>query len=420
MHVLMVSDVYFPRINGVSTSIATFRESLALQDIRCTLVVPEYGGAGTGTVPATSTVDIVRVPAWTVPLDPEDRLMQSSALARALGGIDPQSVDLLHIQTPFRAHHAGVRFARRHGLCVIETYHTHFEEYFHHYLPWLPRSLLRGAARVISRRQCNAVDAVISPSPGMRDVLLGYGVERPIEVLPTGLDLSLFAAGDGQRFRRERNIAADRPVLVVVSRVAHEKNIDQLIDVVERVRRDVPDVLLVIAGEGPAQAHLQQLVARRDLGGHVMFVGYLERRGPLQDCYRAGDLFVFASRSETQGLVLLEALALGVPVVALAELGTREIVLPERGAVAASGDTEEFAAVVTRLLRDRAQRERMAREGQAFAREWATDAIAPRLREIYEAALARASGRATGTRAATTTPITARSAHGTSPGEHRT
>jgi len=97
---------------------------------------------------------------------------------------------------------------------------------------------------------------------------------------------------------------------------------------------------------------------------------------------------VFASRSETQGLVLLEALALGVPVVALAELGTREIVLPERGAVAASGDPQEFAAVVTRLLRDRAQRERMAADGQAFAREWATDAIAPRLREIYETALA--------------------------------
>src|SRR5678815_3272609 len=106
MHVLMLSDVYFPRINGVSTSIATFRESLALQDIRCTLVVPEYGGAGTGSVPATSTVDIVRVPAWTVPLDPEDRLMRSSALARALGGIDPQGVDLvlslIHISEPTR------------------------------------------------------------------------------------------------------------------------------------------------------------------------------------------------------------------------------------------------------------------------------------------------------------------------------
>jgi glycosyltransferase involved in cell wall biosynthesis len=222
-------------------------------------------------------------------------------------------------------------------------------------------------------------------------VLKRYGVELPVVVLPTGLDLPLFAAGDGRRFRRERGIAEHRPVLVVVSRVAHEKNIDFLVDVVDRVRRDLPEVLLLVAGEGPAEAHLRGLVARRGLAAHVMFVGYLDRQGPLQDCYRAGDLFVFASRSETQGLVLLEALALGVPVVALAELGTREIILPQRGAVAAPDDVAGFAAVTADLLRDRLRRERMAGEGREFAQGWAADACARRLREIYATARGGAS-----------------------------
>jgi glycosyltransferase involved in cell wall biosynthesis len=396
MRVLMISDVFFPRVNGVSTSIATFRESLAAHDVHCTLIAPDYGIAPDESVCAdalpTTADALVRVSSWTVPLDPEDRLMRGAALERALRRIDPGSIDLVHVQTPFRAHYAGVRFARRHGLPVIETYHTHFEEYFHHYLPWLPRAWLRGTARALSRRQCNAVDVVIAPSPAMRDVLRAYGVERPVTVLPTGLDLPLFARGDGQRFRRERGIAEDRPVLVVVSRVAHEKNIDFLIEVVDRVRRDFPGVLLVIAGEGPAQTHLQQLVARHALTAHVMFVGYLDRRGPLQDCYRAGDLFLFASRSETQGLVLLEALALGVPVVALAELGTREIVLPQRGAVAAPDDIEGFASITSDLLRDRARRERMASDARAFAQTWATDSIARRLREIYVAATGGTTG----------------------------
>jgi glycosyltransferase involved in cell wall biosynthesis len=391
MHVLMISDVYFPRVNGVSTSIATFRQSLTACDVHCSLIAPEYGNAHDRALrarvqPAARVDEIVRVPSWTVPLDPEDRLMRAAPLARALRRIDPRSVDLVHVQTPFRAHYAGVEFARRHGLPVIETYHTHFEEYFHHYLSWLPAAWLRGAARTLSRRQCNAVDVVIAPSPAMHEVLRRYGVERPIAVLPTGLDLPLFAAGDGLRFRRERGIAEHRPVLVVVSRVAHEKNIDFLVDVVDLVRRDLPDVLLMVAGEGPAETHLRELVARRGLVTNVMFVGYLDRQGPLQDCYRAGDLFVFASRSETQGLVLLEALALGVPVVALAELGTREIVLPQRGAVAAPADVGGFAAVTTDLLRDRLRRERMAGEGRAFAQGWATDAIARRLREIYATA----------------------------------
>jgi len=117
----------------------------------------------------------------------------------------------------------------------------------------------------------------------------------------------------------------------------------------------------------------------------VQFVGYLRRDGELQDCYAAGDLFVFASRTETQGLVLLEALALGVPVVALAVLGTREIVLPGRGACVAPDDPAGFAAVVSSLMHDPDARARMARAGPAFAAEWDTDVTARGLIAVYEA-----------------------------------
>ena len=384
MHVLMISDVYFPRINGVSTSIATFRQSPATLGVRTTLVAPEYNGlADTGADSTADAAHTIRVPAWEVPLDREDRIMRPGALAGVMQGLDADAIDLVHVQTPFLAHRAGVRYARRNGLPVLETYHTHFEEYFQHYLPWLPRCALKWAARGISRRQCNSVDAVIAPSPAMREMLGDYGVESPIEILPTGLDVSLFARGDGERFRRKHGIATGRPVMLIVSRVAHEKNIEFLIDVVDLVRRELPDVLLVIAGEGPADAHLRSSVHERRLAGNVLFVGYLDRHGALQDCYRASDLFVFASRSETQGLVLLEALALGVPVLALAVLGTREIVLPQRGAVAAPDDVSRFATHAVALLRDRPRRERLSVEARAFAREWETSGVAQRLREIY-------------------------------------
>jgi len=392
MHVLMLSDVYFPRINGVSTSIATFRRSLAALGTRCTLVAPDYvegdPGRGTGT-----DSDIHRVPSRRVPFDPEDRLMRVGALARALERIDPREVDLVHVQTPFLAHRAGVRYARRHGLPVVETYHTHFEEYFHHYLPWLPRRALRAATRAFSRRQCNSLDAVVVPSPAMREVLLDYGIERPIEILPTGLDFAQFSDGDGTRFRSSHGIAEYRPVLVVVSRVAHEKNLDFLVHVVEQVRIEIPDILLVIAGEGPARSHLQSLVTDRGLTHNVLFIGYLERGAALNDCYRAGDVFVFASRSETQGLVLLEAMALGVPVVALAELGTREIVSPGRGAVAAPDDVEGFAGEVTALLRDGSRRATLSAQATAFAGEWGSSAVAARLNALYAAVEAAPAAR---------------------------
>jgi glycosyltransferase involved in cell wall biosynthesis len=386
VHILMISDVFFPRVNGVSTSIATFRASIEAEGShRCTLVVPRYG-ADDPTDPA-----VHRVSARRVPMDPEDRLMRSRVLRRALDGIDAAGVDVVHVQTPFIAHSSGVRWARSHGLPVVETWHTHFEEYFHHYAPFLPRRLLRAAARSISRRQCNALDHLIVPSPAMLEVLRAHGVERPITVLPTGIEPDAFAYGDGAAFRRRHGVAADRPVLVYVGRIAHEKNLDFLLDVLVELRPRLPGLLMMLAGEGPAVPHLRSRARELGVAEAVLFVGYLRRDGELQGCYAAGDLFVFASRTETQGLVLLESLALGVPVVALAELGTREIVLPGRGARAAPDDVAGFAALVEELLRDPSRRGRMAEDGRAFAAEWDTQALARRLLGLYESLPRRAA-----------------------------
>jgi glycosyltransferase involved in cell wall biosynthesis len=307
----MLSDVYFPRVNGVSTSIQTFRRDLEAQGCNSVLVAPQY--------PQTRDDEpgILRVRSRYLPFDPEDRAVVASELKRVVRARGA-GFDLVHVHTPFLAHAVGVRLARRLGLPVVETYHTFFEEYFHHYLPFVPRAALRALARAVSRRQCNAVDAVIAPSPQMADVLREYGVRTEIRVIPTGLDLGRLAGGDGERFRARHGIAPGRPVALTVGRVAFEKNIRFLIAMLERVRHAIPDVLLVIAGEGPALPALKREVGERGLAGHVCFVGYLDRGGPLLDCYRSADVFVFASRTETQGLVLLEAMALGLPVVSTA------------------------------------------------------------------------------------------------------
>ena len=158
----------------------------------------------------------------------------------------------MHIHTPFIAHYAGVRFAREHGLPVVATYHTFFEDYLHHYVPILPRGIGRWIARRFTLSQCDDVAALISPSAPMRDALLAYGVTTPIEVLPTGLPAESFAPGDGARFRKQFELPADRPLLLYVGRVAFEKNIDFLLRMFVRVRARRPDALFVIAGEGPA------------------------------------------------------------------------------------------------------------------------------------------------------------------------
>lgn len=378
LRVLMLSDVYFPRVNGVSTSIQTFRADLGALGCRSALVAPAYDA------PWPDDPDTRRVAARRVPFDPEDRLMPRRALARAcreLGG----RFDLVHIQTPFVAHSVGVRLARELGVKVIETYHTYFEEYFHHYVPIVPRSALRVIARAVSRAQCNAVDAIVAPSRPMAEVLRDYGTHTRIEVIATGLDMATFERGCGERFRTAYGIEPGRPVVLHVGRVAFEKNIRFIVDAFADVVARMPDALLVIAGEGPALGALRRHVDDRGLTRCVRFVGYLDRGSKLLDCYRSADVFTFASSTETQGLVLLEAMAVGTPVVSTAVLGTKEILADGcPGAIVVPEDRREFARAIVEVLTDRSLRDRLSAGGTRFVREeWSSRQMAGRLFALY-------------------------------------
>lgn len=376
MHVLKLSDVYFPRINGVSTSIGTFRDALGAHDIRVTIVAPDYGGG-------EEHAALIRLPARQVPLDPEDRLMRRGALRTLPDRLGGLGLDLIHVQTPFAAHYSGLRLARRLGLPCVATYHTHFEEYLFHYVPLLPRAALRALARRIARSQCNALDAVVVPSQPMADTLRDYGVTAPLHVIPTGLPESQFQRGDGAAFRQAHGIGPERKIALFVGRAAFEKNIGFLLEVAAHARRQRPDLLLVIAGEGPALPSLRRQATRLGLDQHVRFVGYLPRETGLRDCYAAADVFSFASLTETQGLVLLEALAVGLPVLAIPALGAAEIVAPQRGAVPGLTSPAAFAQQLVSLLDAPTQLAELGRAGIAFAREWDAHAQAGKLAALY-------------------------------------
>ena len=379
----MLSDVFFPRVNGVSTSIQTFRSDLQALGHKVTLVAPEYHPAA-GSPAGEDPLDTVRSPSRGVPRDPEDRLLKWGPLMRWADSLRPDDVDVIHLQTPFVAHYAGVKLARRLGCPVVETYHTYCEHNLHHYVPGIPAPLTRALARRMTVSQCHAVQAVVSPSRQMAEALREYGVRTPIEVLPTGLPTTAFGAGNGAAFRAQFGIPAQRPVATFVGRVAHEKNIDFLLQMLVELRRLVPDVLLVIAGEGPAEAHLRALTANLGLGSSVLFIGYLERTRALLDCYRAADAFVFASRTETQGLVLIEAMAQGTPVVSTAVMGTVDVLSGAGGAVVVPEETTAFAAAVAGVLRDPQRREELSHRAREDAVRWSSRLMAERLARLYE------------------------------------
>jgi 1,2-diacylglycerol 3-alpha-glucosyltransferase len=375
MRILMVSDVYFPRVNGVSTSIETFRKTLAGQGVEVRLVVPRYGDE-------PDEPGIVRVAGRPVPGDPEDRLVGWRAMHRTVLEA-AQDCDLIHIQTPV---HRPVRRpeSRPHARPAGGRHLSHAVRGIPAALRAFPAlGLAQGPGARPVAPQCNALDAVIVPSTAMQQRLNSYGVTVPLHVLPTGIPLAQFAGGNGQAFRYQHGILSTRPLALFVGRVAHEKNIGFLLEALVHARQLRPDVLLVVAGEGPAMDDLKAQVKSLGLRDSVQFIGYLDRKQALPDCYAAANAFVFASRTETQGLVLLEAMAAGLPVIALSEMGTTDILSPGRGAISPPAEVKAFGETLGNFLNQPSAWHHLRQEAPVYAQEWSDVAMAARLACLY-------------------------------------
>ena len=379
MKILFISDVYFPRVNGVSTSIRTFVNELQALGHTVKLIAPEYG---------ISTEDetwITRIPARNIYFDPEDKLMRFGSAMSQLESLKQENYDLIHIHTPFVAHYLGLKLAKALNIPTIETYHTFFEDYLHHYLPVIPKSVAKWLAQKISKRQCNQVSAIVAPSQPMLDVLRNYGVQAEAAVIATGLNSQQFELADGLSFRQHHSIPESQPVALYVGRVAHEKNIPFLLNMLLKLRNTIPDVLLIIAGEGPAESSLQAQAKKNNLRNNIKFIGYMDRNTTLLKCYQAADVFVFASKSETQGLVLLEAMAQGTPVVAIAELGTKSILVEGKGALIAVEDEAKFAEKVASLMTNIVKRKQLGDAGRAYViNQWSANKKAQDLVIFYQ------------------------------------
>jgi len=378
-----VTDTYFPRVNGVSASTRIFAGELRRLGCEVFVYAPAYPGQD-------QEPGVVRFPSRYLWFDPEDRLARAGH-PEGVRHFMERGFDVVHTQTPFSLGRAALGWARRSGAAVVHTYHTLFVAYVEHYLGWIPRALSIPLVRWASRRYCDACTRVVVPSSAMREELLSYGVRTPVEVIPTGIVLERFEGRDRWRVRREAGIPDGEPLLLFMGRVAEEKNIDFLIDVVEGLKARHPGLRFWIAGEGPAKPRLQSLVARRGLSATVGFLGYLAQ-DDWRDCYAAADLFVFASVTETQGLVVTEAMAADTPVVAVGAMGIRDVMGEGRGGIVTRLDREEFGAAVERLLGDGGFYAAKRQEAREEATRWSAGAMAKRMLALYADALGEGPG----------------------------
>jgi len=385
MNISLPGDDYLPSTDGAVTSIRAYAKEYRKLGHRVYIPCPEYPDlADPSKLYKDEEPDIIRYKSHKAPFPPKYRLTFTWQTK-----IDwkPMNLDIIHSQSPFPLGYLGITWARKLGIPLINTYHTLYPEYINTYMniKWLRRPL-SWITKLFSRWVLNKGDMVISPSPQMRDALLEYGVTVPIEVMPTGIDLDKFDNPDGSAFRRKYNIGADEKMLLCMCRLGREKNIKFLIDAMPLLLKDIPGARLVISGEGVAKQELEAQIKTLGVSEKVTLLGFLNHRDWV-DAYAAEDLFVFGSKTETQGLVLLEAMYFSKPVVCVGEMGVIDMLEgfeKQTGGFLTKDDTRDFADKVTLLLTDKALYARKAAEAHARAVEMSSENIARKMLKIYD------------------------------------
>jgi glycosyltransferase involved in cell wall biosynthesis len=376
MKILMCTNTYAPHVGGVARSVERFTRQFRRDGHEVWVVAPAYEEA------PTEDRGVLRFPAmqhfngsdFSVPVPVPGRL------ASLLENFHP---DVVHSHHPFLLGDLALRVAASRNLPIVFTHHTRYELYTH-YVPG-KSSVLKRFVIELTSGYCNLCDAVIAPSESIRELLLRRDVTVPIEVIPTGLDPLAYTKVSKDQARAELGIPADAFVVGHVGRLAPEKNLDFLTRVVRGFLASNRSVRFLVAGVGPAKDGMLAQLRADGLEDRVHAFGVLDTE-TLARVYRAMDVFAFASRTETQGMVLTEAMAAGVPVVALDAPGVRDVVAD--GVNGRLLQDEEPTAFVEALVRfaglDPERRDELSRNAGSTALQFSMPAMARRVRDLYE------------------------------------
>ncbi|BCR03242.1 glycosyl transferase family 1 [Desulfuromonas versatilis] len=380
MNILMFTNTYAPHVGGVARSVQGFSREFRRLGHRVLVVAPRFEGT-----PANEA-NVVRLPAiqhfsgsdFSVPVPLPGRVRQ------ALRSLQPQ---LIHSHHPFLLGDTALRIAAARALPAVFTHHTLYERYTH-YLPGDSPRLRRFTIDLVSG-YCNLCDAVIAPSRSLAELLRQRGVLTPIEVIPTGVDLGTYTPGEGGSVRQRLGIPNQAFVVGHVGRLAEEKNPLFLARATVRFMLGEPHARLLLAGAGPAREAMIRIFTEQGLGKRLHLLGNLEPAA-LVETYRAMDVFAFASQSETQGMVLTEAMATGTPVVAVDGPGVREVVRDRcNGRLLTRLEECGFAEALAWVAgRTGEQREMLRQEALETARGFAMEQTARKVLGLYQRLIA--------------------------------
>lgn len=377
MNIVMFTNTFTPHVGGVARSVDGLARGLRKQGHHVLVVAPQFAGA------SADEQDVIRIPAvqkfggsdFSVPLP------LTRSLSDDLSVFQP---DIVHSHHPFLLGDTALRVSAARNIPIVFTFHTRYELYGHYVAQG--SEALKRLVLSLSLGYCDLCNAVIAPSESIAIHLMDHDVRSPVTVIPTGIDIAAFRAGSRARARRALGIPDNAFVVGHVGRLAPEKNLTYLTLALTDFLKANAGAICVITGGGPSRAVMAEILESEGVDDRVRFTGVLTGQA-LSDIYACLDVFAFSSKSETQGLVLVEAMAAGIPVIALDAPGAREVVRDGVNGrlLDAHAPADAFALALSGLAKqDGAARERMSLEARRTADGYSAEICLDRVVSLYE------------------------------------
>ncbi len=365
MRIGIVTATFTPSRNGVATSTALFARGLRALGHTVRVFAPRHPGAA-------AEPDVIRLPGLHVGAPPDYPILLPVGPI-ATHQLPVHDLDVLHTMHPFVAGHIALGWARRAGVPLVFTAHTQYHAYVH-YAP-TPAGPTTWAVKRHVRAFAKEADLVLAPGNAIVEVLRGYGFDGPIELLANPVDLAGFRHAPDPALRERHGVPANAPLLVYVGRMGPEKGLPMLLEAFERARASVPNLHLLMVGDGPLRAALS--AGRQP---QVRWVGPVPHEH-VADHLLTADLFVTASTTEVLPMTFLESLAAGTPVVAVTSAAARDLLAGDLDGVSAATAHDLADKIVhTLATSDRSALRRRARDAAA---EFAVERRAAALADIY-------------------------------------
>lgn len=403
MRIGIFTNNYLPSTSGVTISVENFRKELTRLGHQALIFAPNYKETKFERKILDRKKNIFRFPSIRLGKDTSYYSLAFPFTPKIDYIIKNSSLDIIHSQHPYWVGQTAMWYSKRLKLPLVFTYHTLYEEYSH-YVPILPQTLVKWYLKKSSLEYALKSDIVVAPSQSVKTMLekrvseylssikIGikdYSGQLPIRVIPSGIDLEKFKNGDGKIIREKYGITDNDVILLCVCRLAPEKNLDFLIRSLASILNSSAGenvYLMLVGGGGSYAEYLRALANKFKLGDKIKFTGAIPN-DKIADYYKAGDVFVYSSVTETQGLILIEALASGLPVVAVDASGSRDTIINNKNGFLTKDDEAEFGEKVKYLIDNLELRKKFSQAAIETAKNYSIENCAKKLLQVYEMAI---------------------------------